>query len=610
MEVDSLGNVAGETKNEPSLSQILINDLPIEILANIFSRLEPLELCNAQVVCKRWKIAILNRHTWAQSFTQRFGLKSVFPSVSGSSLWMTEYFTRLQVYKKWRRAKARHTSYQVLNHHVVAMIGHCLADFNLDRLLSFSMGDIAICNLHDGKNVTYVPGNLAFFNISAYSVNWDYLLLGKETGELYLKNLKTSTSSTTSRTSLTTIIDENEDPDPITCTALNFYWDKYRKDIDCIAGSLLGSVKFWTIGGALVHTLKLDEPLIEVKSDFRTVAVALTLKRVCIIDFKTFKTSLIDLHVSFEERERYRLFMDVDFADSNVIISYKDSITVFNYEYNTTSSVQIPSGLTVMKGQMQAMPRRMVHKRDPSLAGSDGLLYANILSDDSVIVWNVRGTTSNIVPQCIINPVFKFLMGAAFSENQVNAVALNSSVVAIGGYNGYTNLYNVSTGQFIRYCSISFPKKFDHFYRRLYPVSEIILNEDQSDAQGAIVCMDSVQFFSFGEEQNKTSSGSKKKLNVGPTNKQFVKRSIRDAIEDYDHQQNVQKHEEELIDKFNGTEYDEDEELSVALAISQSLQLVEDSNKSTTESPTEGSSSAIDEDEQLRLALEKSLYDI
>ena len=80
-------------------------------------------------------------------------------------------------------------------------------------------------------------------------------------------------------------------------------------------------------------------------------------------------------------------------------------------------------------------------------------------------------------------------------------------------------------------------------------------------------------------------------------------------MEDYDRQQSIKQQREQLVERYNGAEYEPEEELSVALAISESILSPAESNN-TTASPTEGSSSGIDEDEQLRIALEKSLYEL
>lgn len=589
-----------------------INDLPIEILTNIFLRVTPLDLCSALTVCKRWNQAIQDKHTWTGSFARQFGSRNVFLSVSGSAVWMTEYFTRLQVYKQWRKGVARHTSFQVLSDSEFPVINRCLVDFHSNRMLTFARGDIAICNLRDGKSVTYIPGNHAFFNISAYSVSWDYLLLGKETGGLYLKNLKTSTLSTTSRTSVTALMDDSDTQlDPITCTALNSHLDKFRKEADCIAGTILGVVKFWNIAGVLLRQVELHDPLVELQSDFQSVVVALSLHKLYLIDLKTYVVSSMELDVTFSQSEKHRLFMDVDFGDHNVILSYKSSIRVISLAKKTTTKVKIPPGVTVMKATMQTTPDRMSAKREVLLAGSDGLLYANILSNDTVIVWNVRDGASTIIPQCTIEPNFTTIWPEfALPAVQSSAIALNSSVIAVGGLNGYTILYNATTGQFVRHCSVKFPKKMSHLYHSVAPVSDIILSPDQTDTQGAIVCMDAVQHFAFGDHQTKAVK-ERKKVNIGPSNKQVVKQRIRDGMEDYDRQQQVMWHEERLVDKYNGHDYDVDEELSVALAISQSILSPgvlsgEWTNNTTT--PTEGSS--MDEDEQLKIALEKSLYEV
>ncbi len=90
------------------------------------------------------------------------------------------------------------------------------------------------------------------------------------------------------------------------------------------------------------------------------------------------------------EQDKHRLFMDVDFADSNIILCYKNRIWLYNYERNTNSSVEFEPDLTIVNAKMQTVSKRNLTKRDKLLAGSDGLLYANILSNGTVIVWNVR----------------------------------------------------------------------------------------------------------------------------------------------------------------------------------------------------------------------------
>lgn len=603
IEVDGLGNtIKNVTQSVESSKYITINDLPNEILIQVFSNLDPIQLCSMRLVCRHWNHAVLDRSTWIKSFGLKFGTRLTFPSVSNSKLWILEYLYRLKMYKKWKKAIATHKNYQLLNNEY-GLVDFALTNFAQDKLLTFARisGDISMCNLNNGKNQTFIPGNHLLTQITCYSVNWTYLLVGKLNGELFLKNLITSTSSGSNRSSLIQFEDEQGSrDDTITGCCLNYHFDKRKESIDCISTTIKGSLKCWNLGGKLLKKVKLDEPIIAVKSDFKNYIIAQGQEKTFIVHFRTFEIISIDLGISLENFENS--FVDVDYGDSNIVICYESTIKVVNFKNLGNirlKEVMLPSDVSILESKFQTVPYNKLHSRDSEIAGSDGLMCANILSDDTVIVWNIREPATQIVPQCTITPIFnKHHPAIPNDRTYATSIALNSSIIAIGGYNGFTNLYNVFTGDYIRECSIKFPKRLSHMYLHTIPIKDIQLNDSPTASNGIIICGDAIQYFQFGDPKQQSTTTAKKRLNVGPSNKQVVHQNIKDEIDDYENLQESKRKRELLFAKYNGDNYDDnDDELSIAIAMSESFQNSSGSNVGSIEN---------DEDAQLKLAIELS----
>ena len=205
---------------------------------------------------------------------------------------------------------------------------------------------------------------------------------------------------------------------------------------------------------------------------------------------------------------------------------------------------------------------------------------------------------------------------------------MNGTMIAIGGYNGLTNLYDVFTGKFIREISIKYPTRFQHMHNSLVPITSIQLNPNQIDNNGIIICGDAVQYFEFGEIKQPPGKSSSSQRRGQQQQQQLQKslnnrgksesvKKIRDGLEDYDEEIYRQLHTDKLLDKYNGNKYeDEEEELMMALALSESMNNSRDASEiSINESLlTPDDKSQLEEDEQemdeeLRRALELSLIE-
>ncbi|RCK61005.1 Ubiquitin ligase complex F-box protein UFO1 [Candida viswanathii] len=641
-EQDSLGNTIVK---HPLLAAVLshpkltIQDLPPELLIQVFTYLDPTRLNTLRLVCKRWNHAINDREVWMKSFQMRFNIpvsSLSFPTISLSLNWMREYSTRLQVIKNWKRGNSVHKIYQILNNEQrfndVTMI-----DFNMNKILIYDkkFNNISMGNLSDGKNQSFIPGfNNGFqTNILCCDVNWKYLATGFKNGEINLKNLNTSTS--VSQRSSNLKFEMINDKTPIMCLLMS--------NDAVISGSYSGFLRIWNLQGKVLKEFELGDVVYNVSSDFRKFIVANTKTHVFVIDYQTHEI-LSKIEIGFAVNDeltetlqydvliKLKNTLDVDYGSQRIIICYKSCIRVFNFFDNLNHrELNLEKDVQIVESRFQIASNHKFLNRNPNLVGQDGLLYGNLLSDGSLIVWNARDDARTITPNVRIYPELnhkKYSHGIhnAIVRNdllEVTSFSLNGSVIAIGGFNGLTNVYDVFTGKFLREISIKFPKRFPYMQNSLVPITSIEMNPNQVDNNGIIVCGDTVQYFEFGEikdiRQKSNGQQLQKQVNNGSQNKNEYKKKIRDEMEDYNHQIYQRNKSHDLLDKYNGTAYeDEEEEYMMALAISESYHSsrgtsITGSSSLSDSPPLDSSESgAFDEeemDEELRRVLELSLVE-
>lgn len=101
---DSLGNCnLPPTPASLDPPKVHINDLPHEILLDVFAHMQPVELKDLRLVCRKWNLVVSDKSAWVKAFHNRFGTGNVFASVTGSSMWLTEYLGRVAMSRKWSK---------------------------------------------------------------------------------------------------------------------------------------------------------------------------------------------------------------------------------------------------------------------------------------------------------------------------------------------------------------------------------------------------------------------------------------------------------------------------------------------------------------------------
>lgn len=608
MNKDRLGNDINEGDTREGMLNMNINDLPQEMLVEIFSNLELVQLNSLRLVCKYWNVTVSDNSIWEKSFRAKFSNDDVFPSFASTSSWIVEYLSRIQTLKRWKKAVALHMNYQMLNEVYVGDNEYNLTNFRADRFLAYSRinNNITICSLRNGRNQTFIPGN--YYSIKSFAVNWSYLVFGTNDGGLYHKNLMTSTSSSSSRSSLKELISNEYHPgnEVISHIQLNLDFDRHRDRLDIVTGSSTGVIRGFNLNGSLLNIIELNDQVIKIECDFKKHIVVVCPSKIIIINFSDFQVRQINLEFLIEDN----FLINFDLPDNNVIIGFDNKIRIINYTHPSNEFIKkLDLNEDIKFGKIQGHNKKI--NRNVGLIGKDGLFHALVLKDESIVIINVREEEETLTFRRFQTEFkYKNLSSLIQNENQVNSIELNSSVIIVGGFNGYANVHDIFTGKFLRECSIKYPKRYLHMFQYKIPVREIKLNENCQITNGVIICGDVVQYFQFGEDidtNNNKNNDSKKKLNVTSNDKKYNKKVIKSQLEDYDIEEYNKFKTDSMFDKYNGNDNTSEDELTLAIALSESTTTgPEHNNYNSSNDTTKNSDEDEDEDEQLKKALEIS----
>lgn len=615
---DSFGNtISPETEvieddeishDEPTAVMVCknINELPAEILIRAFQYLDPESLGDASEVCTMWRSLVQEKQTWVRSFTNQFNTRETFPSLSNSRWGIEEYRSRLRVKKRWAKGTALHQNYSTYNPDHIWFVQVNFERNNLIAYFNFN-GDVTMCQLN-GKNQVHIPGNNCDVGMnSCFCVNEKYIAMGKWNGDIWIKNMYNaritgSNLQSTVRWQSPRLEDRNRHLQSIpvpTCIDLNSNISNYGSNFDCISGDVYGVVLCWTIRGELIKSIIVsDYPIFKVQSNYDTHIIATDTQGVIhTIDAQTFKlkgsvsTGLtIDIHdINFSEWKDL-MFVDVDYGDNKVILTCGYKVTVVDY-INHKIKKSWTSDIPILYAKLQTVQLKKLFTRDKSLAGLDGLLYAHVLENQTVVIWNVRDDQpgDRIQVQCYIKPV------KAHRHMTISSISLNSSIAVLGHYNGISGMYDVFTGDYIKDCSVRLPK--DRRHDDDIFVQRIELNPDPMITNGIAVVGSKIQYFQFGDIP--TRHGNKKKLGTlnGGKKLKITNKTIRDELVEYDIQEEARQENERLVTRFNGDSISDDDDVSLALAMSRSEQ----------STPSTHTTRENEEEEELRLAMALSM---
>ncbi|GMM31387.1 hypothetical protein DAMA08_041320 [Martiniozyma asiatica (nom. inval.)] len=255
----------------------------------------------------------------------------------------------------------------------------------------------------------------------------------------------------------------------------------------------------------------------------------------------------------------------------------------------------------------------------PHIIGGDPLMCAITLTNGIIEIINVRESEWTIP---VVRSIIPHFLGehdgsrvqVVIVDDRVSKVAsvvLNSAVILVSNHLGKIEVWDVMTGAYLRTAldklSNSKLTQLEHFIREQ---GSNVIKINEREKRGVLVIGPYVEYFCFGEDEFITEDDKKfrgrGKVKGGKASSDLVKRKLDDF--NFEKQLDEQFEQERVrrIGEFNGEPIinDDDEEMAMALAMSMSIK------ESTSQVDLTGDQNELDENEQIRIALEMSANEI
>lgn len=575
---DKLGNTLLPL-TKPSDSTFLA-DLPVELLLVVLSFLDFQTLETAGSVCKRWREITNNNDLWKEIFYNRLH-RVVFSSLTRSHNWRTEFTLRQEVLRKWSKSVRFHQNFP-LDSQVITDLA---VDFSARRVYSFSQnsGDVIACNLKSGRTEGCSYG-VTPTGATCYDISRNAIVFGRMNGSVCYKWLSGK------KADAGIVYTQNHvHPGYVSSICVtNSFVQSQSGFVSCVSGSSQGGVVGWDLwSNRMVFSYSVaDCSICYVESNYKDTIVAVDESGTVHVLRGTLKEGtqreessqgshsweISSFHgLSWTDSSRAL----IDFSGENLVLVSSLSAVCFSFHresFGVSRTLPLQTDDPVCQAAIDGAGRFPV---DCKVAGSDGCFAALVLKSGRVLLWNLRGASQKV--STVIDPVFKH--GLVIPEHlpPVTSIAINGVVCLLGSYNGWCQAYNVLTGDLIRVTSTRISKKLLSL-ELLTPVREIKLDHlDGFATNGVYVVGNVMQYFQFGEldqyeKYKKHLKPKRAKVRGGVREKKFkYKRGIQLELDDLEFERSSKDKAQRVLSKYNGLEFDEDEEMKVALAMSESM---------------------------------------
>lgn len=524
--------------------------LPVEIVIQILSYLDVSDLYNIAETCIALNGIINDEELWKNLFLKRFHTNH-FSSVSGSFKFSVELFERNELIHRWKKSTGVHKIFTINTSSIEKVI------FNYPKLLSFSdQGDINISSIDKGKTDTTIPMTTPA-GCTSYSFNAHASVFGRIDGRIYGKLLAT-------KSYLSSITEFNRAHEGMVTTI-------DHDDTKCYSGDEKGKVFTWDLknGEFLKEYNVSNEAIINVKGH-GNIILALDSQYLYIIENDTVR--------SIKHSEGADFF-DVDFGGGIAIVGNLHDLFIYSYHRSSFGRVK-----TISIGQNDEIWRlglenKKATGRDLKVAGYDGCNLGVVTRLGKVLTYNIRDAKlgagdSSLQAQCQILPMFDTLkIPSGFPP--ISSIAVNSSVILLGSYNGFAAVYDVLTGEFIKLVSNRIPKRHLPLNQAPYliPVKFVELSP-RNQTNGVLIVNNVVQYFQFGKSLYELQKIDKKKkylAGVAGDRKNKLMKKIKHDMDELHYEDYEKYKEDKILDKYNGLDLTDQEQIELAMVLNHSL---------------------------------------
>jgi ubiquitin ligase complex F-box protein UFO1 len=537
--------------------------LPVELIIQVLSHLDVSDIYNVYDTCHFLQDIINDEELWKNLFLQKF--KTVkFSSISKSQKFSIELIKRQQLLATWKKSAGIHKNLILDVPNVEKLI------FQYPRVLSFSdQGTINITSIEKGKSEVTIPLTTPS-GCTSYHFNPSGSVFGRYDGKIFSKQLNNK-SAYLGR--ITEFLDQHQG----SVTSI------YNDNINCFSGDEHGEVYKWDLKTReLLKRLKVSqEGIVKLKGLYSSI-IAIDYSRIHFVDGDVIKT--IDLNDLGTVE-----FFEVDFPGKLIVVGSLKKLRVYSFAQFTFGKFHELdfNGLDmVYKVSLEEKNHGSV---DYKIAGADGCNLGVLTRKGLVFSINIRDIiTSNgteILPQATLVPIFDNF-NAPEGVPPISSIAINSSVILLGSYNGFAAIYDALTGEFLRTASVRIPKRYLPLTENsfLIPVKAVQLGPNNG-AQGLLLVNNVIQYFQFGAIENGMSKKKTKKLVAGAASdrKNKLQKKIKHDIDELRHHEYEMYKKEKLLNKYNGDELTDQEQIELAMVLNDSLQEGQRRNQSVRE---------------------------
>lgn len=506
----------------------MLLDLPSELTIEVLAHLPLQDIQAVSATCTGLHVLIKDEELWKAFFQRRFHSAAQFSSLTRSSRFSTELFSRAANMRAWRREQ---TSTRVMTANNSSLVRATMA---YPRCCTLDeSGTVDVFNLEKSRVESRV--HLSSGGATCVSFAMHDAVVGFVDGKVLKYELKGFNKTAMSRKHRgRVIVLENDD------------------DVRCYSADN---------SSVFVSDIKTFEVLFEYKvpnvlkmRGLRDTLVALTESEIHVL---TPSRSQIIPHTGGVD------FFAVDFGGNVVIVGSESHL--WSYSIDPTSFGR--SSDCVIPGLVMDLALERKSERLSNTAGLDGCNMAAITRTGEVVTFNVR---ASLRPQAWFTPKFD---KRAVRHHLLSSVAVNSTVVLLATHNGCAGVFCVLSGQFLSLVSKRLPPR--HFpsvgRQQSFPVSQVVLAENNK-TMGLVLVDRVLIFFHVGEIKKEHTR--KKRLNgLEGARKDRMHKTIKTELNEIRYLQDQRNQEHDILVKFNGDDVTTDEEIELALVLNNSLQM-------------------------------------
>lgn len=541
-----------------------IEALPTELLVLVFLHLPPASLHTLALVCRHWHLIVHDAYAWRQLFRQRLPLGSSFQPVVYPTLWQRELLLRESLARTWTRATGKHFGYTLPDVHPDDS-QHYALDFDGDRFLVYQPAHARVVSvdLRDGRHVDHLPlYGVATTNVVA-ALSTHAVVIGSWSGDVAAKMLS-------NRRYVQPVVRLDSLRVPVSAVLVGTGSGPFLAAVGTATGSI---VLYHIEEGTKTATLQAGpEPIVALSSNWKDTLVAVD--------------SLMAVHTFLLADEWHHTVLPghtlptttytapqllVDYAGSVAVVATPGAATV---ALHLLLDPELWSTYTAATPVVACASARELPHQDIGTAQ----YTAVVLASGTVCVFNTRAPQSSHSLQ----PFREFTPPMSKHQRTVPrffSLALNAQFVALGGADGRADLYDLHSGAHVRELAQSFRKQFAlaTWPRHVGAIttSNVFLNPDHRATAGvALAGGRVVHYFQFGSQpidamEARAAARRGRRKQHGPR-RGNLERRMHEMVDDMHFQELLEEERDHMMERYNGNDLSEEEQMRVALAMSES----------------------------------------